>query len=301
MNRRTFIQQTSVLAVAGLASPLLAAGKEPLFRLSLAEWSLHRSLYTGKIQHLDFPRIAKKDYGFDAIELVNSFFQDKAQDAAYLRDFKKRADDLGVKSLLIMCDGEGELGDPDAKKLAEALENHRRWLDAAKALGCHSIRTNASGGGGGTPEEQAKRTADGLRKLCEIATPMKLNVLLENHIGLSCDTAWLVSVMKKVNLPNCGTLADFNNFELADGKRYDPYKGVTELMPFAKAVSAQTGGFDENGQPKGADFRRLLKIVVDSGYRGYVEVEFSGESIPEDQGIRALKRVLEKLRDELAA
>jgi sugar phosphate isomerase/epimerase len=301
MNRRNFIRQTTLLAAAGLASPLWAAAKEPLFRLSLAEWSLHRSLYAGKIQHLDFPRIAKKDYDFDAIELVNSFFTDKVRDTAYLRDFKKRADDLGVKTLLILCDGEGELGDPDAKKQTQALDNHRRWLDAAAALGCHSIRTNASGGGGGSPAEQATRTAAGLRKLCEIAAPMKLNVLLENHIGLSCDAAWLVNVMNQVKLPNCGTLADFNNFELPDGKQYDRYKGVAELMPYAKAVSAQTTAFDDNGQPKGTDFRRLLKIVVDSGYRGYVEVEFSGESIPEAQGIRASKKLLEKLRTELTA
>ena len=301
MNRRTFLQQTSLLAAAGLASRLLAAEKEPLFRLSLAEWSLHRSLYAGKIQHLDFPRVAKKEYDFDAIELVNSFFKDKARDAAYLRDFRRRADDLGVKTLLIMCDGEGELGSPDAKKQTEAVENHRRWLDAAVALGCHSIRLNAAGGGGGSPEEQAARTADGLRRLCEHAAPMKLNVLVENHIGLSCNGAWLVSVIKRVNLSNCGTLVDFQNFELPGGKRYDRYQGVAELMPFAKAVSAQTYEFDADGQPKGVDFRRLLKIVVDSGYRGFIEVEFSGEQIPEPEGIRKSKQLLEKLRDELRA
>jgi sugar phosphate isomerase/epimerase len=300
MNRRSFIQ-TGLVATAGLASPLFAAAKEPIFRLSLAEWSLHRSLYAGKLQHLDFPRVAKKDYDFDAIELVNSFFQDKARDAAYLGHFKSRADDLGVKTLLIMCDGEGELGSTDAKKQDLAVDNHRRWLDAASALGCHSIRVNASGGGGGTSEEQAARTADGLRRLCEAAAPMKLNVLVENHIGLSCNAAWLVGVMKRVNMANCGTLADFQNFDLPDGKPYDRYKGVAELMPFAKAVSAQTTAFDADGQPKGADFRRLLKIMVDSGYRGYVEVEFSGENIPESEGIRKSKQLLEKYRDELSA
>ena len=299
MKRRTFIQQTTLLAAAmGFASPLYAA-KEPLFRLSLAEWSLHRSLYDGKLKHMDFPRVAKEDHQFDAIELVNSFFQDKARDAAYLREFKKRAADLGVKTLLIMCDGEGELGSREAKEQNEAVEKHRRWLEGAAALGCHSIRVNASGGGEGTAEEQGARTADGLRRLCEAAVPMKLNVLVENHIGLSCNAAWLVSVIKRVGMPNCGTLADFDNFELPDGKRYDRYQGVTELMPLAKAVSAQTTEFDSNGQPKGADFRRLLKIVVDSGYRGYVEVEFSGENIPEAEGIRASKRIIEKIRDEL--
>lgn len=243
--------------------------------------------------------MAKKDYGFDAIELVNSFFQDKARDTAYLREFKRRADGLGVTTLLIMCDGEGELGSPDAKQQSEAIENHRRWLDAATALGCHSIRVNAAGGGGGSPEEQAAHTADGLRRLCEQAAPMRLNVLVENHIGLSGNAAWVVGVIKRVNLPNCGTLADFENFELPDGKRYDRYQGIAELMPFAKAVSAQTVEFDSNGQPKGADFRRLLKIVKDSGYRGYIEVEFSGEDIPEAEGIRASKRLLENLRNEL--
>jgi L-ribulose-5-phosphate 3-epimerase len=301
MKRRTFIRQTGLFAAGAVASPLLAATKEPPFRLSLAEWSLHRSLYAGKIQHLDFPRVAKKDYNFDAIELVNSFFQDKARDAAYLSDFKRRADELGVKTLLIMCDGEGELGSPDAKKQNEAVGNHRRWLDAAKTLGCHSIRVNASGGGRGTPEEKAARTADGLRHLCELAVPMKLNVIVENHIGLSCNAAWLVSVLKRVDLPNCGSLADFQNFNLPGAKTYDRYKGIAELMPFAKAVSAQTTEFDTEGQPKGVDFRRLLRIVVDSGYHGYVEVEFSGEQIPEAEGIKRSKQFLENVRDELSA
>ena len=299
MKRRTFLHQTTLLAAASLAPRVFAADKEPLFRLSLAEWSLHRSLYAGKIQHLDFPRVAKKDYDFDAIELVNSFFKDNARDAAYLREFKRNADDLGVKTLLIMCDGEGEIGSPDAKKQAEAVENHRRWLDVAAALGCHSIRLNAAGGGGGTPEDQAARTADGLRRLCDLAAPMKLNVLVENHIGLSCNAAWLAGVIKRVNLPNCGTLVDFQNFDLPGGKRYDPSTGVSELVPFAKAVSAQTYEFDADGQPRGADFRRLLKIVVDSGYRGFIEVEFSGERIPESEGIRKSRQLLEKLRDEL--
>lgn len=298
MNRRTFIHQTGLFAAAAAGSPLLAAGKEPPYRLSLAEWSLHRSLYAGKIQHLDFPSVAKKDYDFDAIELVNSFFQDKVRDMTYLREFRQRADDVGVKTLLIMCDGEGELAAPDAKKQTEAVDNHRRWLDAARALGCHSIRVNAAGGGGGTPEERAARTADGLRKLCEHAAPMKLNVLVENHVGLSCDASWLVSVIKQVNLPNCGTLPDFQNFKLPRGERYDCYKGVAELIPFAKAVSAQTVAFDDQGQPKEADYRRLLKIVVDSGYRGYIEVEFSGEQIPEAEGIKRSKQFLEKVRDE---
>jgi L-ribulose-5-phosphate 3-epimerase len=279
----------------------MAAGALP-FQISLAEWSLHRALEGGQLNHLDFPKVAKEDYGIDAIELVNTFFRDKARDQGYLRDFKKRADDLGVKILLIMCDHEGDLGDAKESHRVEAVENHARWLEAAKFLGCHSIRVNARSSGSET--EQLERIADGLSRLSTHAAGLGLNVLVENHGGFSSNGAWLVSLIKKVNLPNCGTLPDFGNFKMGlfgiFGGEYDRYRGVTEMMPFAKAVSAKSHDFGAAGNEVDIDYRRMVRIVLDAGYHGFLGIEYGGTRMSESDGIRATKRLLETVRDEFS-
>lgn len=281
---------STALALGGCAS---LGRKRPLFDISLAEWSLNKALFGKKLDHLDFPKTARRDYGIGAIELVNQFMMKKAKDQAYLAEFKKRADGEGVKILLIMCDDEGELGDADEKKRIVAVENHYKWAEAAKFFGCHSIRVNAYSKG--TPDEQRDRAADGLHRLATFGAKLGLNVIVENHGGLSSHGDWLVSVMKKVNLPNCGTLPDFGNF--AD---YDRYKAVAEMMPFAKAVSAKSNSFDAQGNCVETDYRRMMKIVVDAGYRGYCGIEYEGEKLSEPEGIRATKRLLEKVREEMA-
>jgi L-ribulose-5-phosphate 3-epimerase len=276
-----------------------ACRSEPqLFTISLAEWSLHRTLNAGELDNLDFPATARRDYGIDAVEYVNSFFKDKAEDQDYLTDLKQRADDSGVRSLLIMCDGEGALGDPDEAARTQAVENHYRWVEAAKFLGGHSIRVNAQSRG--TPEEQLDLAADGLRRLTEFATERDVNVIVENHGGLSSNGAWLTSVMRAVDHPRCGTLPDFGNFRIAEDDWYDRYQGVTELMPFAKAVSAKSHDFDEHGDETGTDYMRMMRVVLDAGYRGYVGIEYEGGRLSEPEGIRATKALLEKTRATLA-
>ena len=268
--------------------------KEPLFKISLAEWSLHRGLERGKLDHLDFPKAARETFGIEAIELVNTFFKDTSR--KYLAEFRKRADELGVKILLIMCDHEGKVGDADKSRRRKAVENHFKWLDAAIFLGCHSIRVNARSSGG--EAQQRERVADGLRQLSEFAATLGLNVLVENHGGISSNAVWLVSVIEKVNLPNCGTLPDFGNFRISLTKEYDRYQGVREMMPYAHAVSAKSQNFDELGNELRVDYRRMLRIVLEAGYRGYVGIEYSGTKLREPDGIRATKWLLEKIRGE---
>lgn len=308
MNRREFLRNAAVvtggLALGGLtgcAVPGSSAKNKP-FKISLAEWSLHRTLFgrTGvKMTHMDFPQVARNDFGIDAIELVNQFFKDKAQDQNYLREFKNRADSLGVKILLIMIDGEGALGDPDPTKQQQAVENHYKWVEAAKFFGCHSIRVNAETAGVGTYEEQMKRAADGLRRLSQFASRYGLNVIVENHGHLSSNGAWLAGVMRKVGLSNCGTLPDFGNFNIAPGETYDRYKGVEEMMPFAKAVSAKSNDFDAEGNEIHTDYRKMMRIVLNARYRGYVGIEYEGNVLSEHEGIRATKRLLERVRAEI--
>lgn len=302
MNRRSFLGQSS-LALAAAMTGCATASKtgKPLFKISLAEWSLHKALFAKKMDHLDFPKVARREFDIHAIELVNQFFKDKTGDAGYLRDFKSRAEGEGVSMLLIMCDGEGALGDPDASKRRKAVENHHKWADTARFFGCHSIRVNAETHGVGSFEEQQKRAADGLRSLSEYCGKLRLNCIVENHGHLSSNGAWLTGVMRAVNMPNCGILPDFGNFQIAPGQWYDRYQGVSEMMPFAKAVSAKSNDFDAQGNCVETDYRRMLKIVLAAGYRGHLGIEYEGEKLSESEGILATKRLLEKIRTELSA
>jgi L-ribulose-5-phosphate 3-epimerase len=271
------------------------------FLISLAEWSYHNALQAGTLDHLDFPKTAKKEHGIDAVEYVNTFFKKNAGggiDPAYTRDLRKRCDDLGVRSVLIMCDGEGNLGDPDEAKRRQAVQNHQKWLDGAAALGCHSIRVNAYSSG--TREEQQRLAADGLHRLCELADPMNLNVIVENHGGVTSDGGWMAGMIKLAAHKRAGTLPDFGNFNLGEGKTYDRYKGIGEMMPFAKGVSAKSYDFDDKtGDETTIDYAKMLKIVKDAGYRGRLGIEYEGTRLSEREGVNATKRLLERLRERV--
>ena len=298
LDRRELLRTAGIfsagLALAPFATRLLAADKEPLFKISLAEWSLHKTLFGKKLDNLDFAKVAKRECGISAVEYVNQFFKDKANDKKYLAELKQRADNEGVKSLLIMIDGEGDLGHPENAARREAVEKHFKWVEAAKTLGCHSIRVNAASKG--SYNEQLELAADGLRQLSEFGAEHDINVIVENHGGLSSNGAWLAAVIKRVDLPNCGTLPDFGNFH-----DYDRYKGVTETMPYAKGVSAKSHDFDEQGNETKTDYFKMMKIVLDAGYRGFVGIEYEGSNLPEMEGIKATKRLLERVRESLAA
>jgi sugar phosphate isomerase/epimerase len=276
---------------------MASCSKPELYKISLAQWSLHNTIFDGKMDNLDFATMSRQSYGIEAVEYVNQFFKDKAQDEKYLAEMKHRADDVEVKSLLIMCDGEGRLGDPDEALRTQAIENHYKWVEAAKFLGCHSIRVNAASEG--EFEEQKKLAADGLRRLTEYGDQHGLNVIVENHGGYSSHGKWLSDVIKMVDHPRCGTLPDFGNFRVSDDEEYDRYQGVKELMPFAKAVSAKSHDFDEEGNETRTDYLKMMKIVLDAGYHGYVGIEFEGGELSEDAGIRATKRLLDRVHDQL--
>ncbi len=306
-DRRQFIAAGSVVA-ATLAMPGTLAGAvesvsaEKPFEISLAQWSLHRSLQKKEMDNLDFAKTAK-ELGIDAVEYVNSFFKKKANDTAYLDQMKKRCEDNGVKSLLIMVDGEGKLGAKETGKRKKSVENHHKWVAAAKHLGCHSIRVNAASAG--TYQEQVKLASDGLRQLSEFAAKHEINVIVENHGGLSSNGQWLAQVIRAVDMDNCGTLPDFGNFWIQrpkngnEGIKYDRYVGVSALMPFAKAVSAKSYAFDVKGNETMMDYERLMQIVFDSGYRGHVGIEFEGKTDAK-KGIVATRKLLERCREKLS-
>jgi sugar phosphate isomerase/epimerase len=268
------------------------------FRISLAQWSLHRELGAKGSDHLDFAKIAREVYDIDAIEYVNSFFKTHAEDAPYLAEMNKRAKDYGVYQHLIMCDGEGRLGDPDTAARTKAVDNHRKWLQAAHELGCITIRVNAASEG--SFEEQQKLAADGLHQLCVLGDQAGINVIVENHGGLSSNGKWLSGVMRMIDHPRAGTLPDFGNFDIGGGQQYDRYLGVAELMPYAKAVSAKTHDFnDATGEETTKDYHRLMKIVMDAGFHSWVGIEYEGNRLPEREGIARTLTLLKKVREEL--
>jgi sugar phosphate isomerase/epimerase len=256
----------------------------------------------GTVDPIEFPAMAASQ-GIYCIELVNTFYFQKVGNDEYWTTFKQKCDDAGVIVGLIMCDNLGNIGDSDPEKRRETVEKHYPWVDIAAFLGAHSIRVNARGEG--TPEEVAANAADGLRMLGEYGASKGINVIVENHGGISSNGTWLSGVMDAVGMDNVGTLPDFGNFCI-EGRpvfdcqeEYDRYKGVAELMPYAKGVSAKSYDFDENGEEMHMDYHRLMKIVKESGFRGYVGVEYEGTNLSEEDGIKATKALLEKVFAEL--
>ena len=304
-NRRRLLQTGAAFTGLAASGSFGAQAQEqtPLFKISLAQWSLHRALYGDNgnppsLQPLDFPVVARQVYDIGAVEYVNSFYQGKAQDRSFIRELKTRADGEGVTSYLIMCDGEGHLGDPDETKRLESVERHKKWADMAAALGCQHIRVNAYSEGEFI--QQQRLAADGLRRLAEYTAQFGINVLVENHGGYSSHGCWLAGVMRMADHPNVGTLPDFGNFRISDSESYDIYQGVTELMPYAKAVSAKSFRFDANGNEAGIDYDRMISIVLEAGYRGYIGIEYEGHDETEQNGILKTKALLEKMRDRFS-
>ncbi len=304
--RREFVKQTVLATSAFYMTPSIQPTSS--LEISLAEWSLHRGLKAGTIDHLDFPSIANKQFGINVVEYVNGCFgsykrdfKEAGKDMAYLRELLNRSKDAGVTNHLIMVDEEGFLAIPDDKERLVAVENHKKWVDAAKFLECKTVRVNLHGPG----ESTAKKTAsvDSLSRLGEFARPLNINIVVENHGSDSSKGFWIADVMRQVNKPNVGTLPDFGNFCISHEwgttqgeckEIYDRYKGVEEMLPFAKGVSAKSYDFDLNGEQPKIDYKRLIKLVKASGFKGFIGIEFEGETQPEDEGIRKTKALLQK-------
>ena len=309
ISRRKFLRQSSLTAGAVMMYPALKAMvQQQGLEISLAEWSYHRSIEAGKLDHLDFAMKAKNEFGISAVEYVNGLFGSKktnfkeaGKSSKYLSEMLKRSKDAGVVNHLIMVDEEGDLAGLKEKDRLKAVDNHRKWLAAAKFLECKTVRVNLHGEG--PTEDKKKVSIDSLGRLGAMAATMDLNVVVENHGSDSSKGFWLASIMKEVNKPNVGTLPDFGNFCITHpwgttqngcDDAYDRYKGIEEMLPYAKGVSAKSYDFDAEGEQPLIDYKRMLEIVKASGFRGYIGIEFEGNTQPEEEGIRKTKALLEK-------
>ncbi|NOW97494.1 sugar phosphate isomerase/epimerase [Mucilaginibacter sp. SG564] len=327
LNRRDFITRTAMgaagISIAAAIPDFLYAktentDKELFFKLALSQFSLASQFWSKKLDPLDFPMKTKTAFGIEGLDYCSMFFADKAKDNTFLNELKKRSADNGCYNLRIMVDGEGVLGHLDTAERTKAIENHYKWIDAAALLGCPMIRVNVEGDG--APEEVSKAAADSLAKLIAYGSKSKIDVIVENHVGISCNGGWLAGVMKSVNDKHCGTLADFGNFCINRTKpeaqtidaymktkcleEYDRYKGITELMPYAKGVHAKSHTFDAAGNDTETDFYKMFSIIKKSGFNGWVSIEYEGglfkmyapqsNYLDDDAGVLATKKLVEK-------
>jgi hypothetical protein len=308
--RRTFIKQSFIGAGAILISPSLnmIVNPESDLTISLAEWSFHRALEAGELDHLDFPAKARKEFDISVVEYVNGFFgwekmnfKEAGKNTAYLNELLKRSKDAGVVNHLIMVDDEGPLSSINEKERLIAVDDHKKWIDAAKVLGCRTVRVNLHGEGDTDLRKSA--SIDSLIRLGDLAKTMNINIVVENHGSVTSNGAWMADVMKKVAMENVGTLPDFGNFCLSDpwgtiqngcADMYDPYLGLTEMLPYAKGVSAKTYDFDERGEQTLLNYKKLIEIVKASQFKGYIGIEYEGNKQPEEEGVRLTKALLQR-------
>lgn len=309
--RRGFLKQAATmgayLACGGIGKTLGASspGTAPRFKLSLAEWSLRHRLRSGAMTNLDFPRIASEEFGLRAVEYVSTFFEEHHRSPTYLAELNRRAEDAGVRNVLIMVDLDSPAGDLASRSNSvrrTAAINHQPWIDAAAQLGCHAIRVNARGHDAAEYDQSLEHFVDGLRRVVDSATEVGINVLVENHGGLSSNGRWLARVMQSVAHPRCGTLPDFGNFviDTQEGRFYDPLVGLAELMPYAKGVSAKAHQFDSDGRETTIDYPRMMRIVRTSSFSGHIGIEWGGRFSTQspEAGIMATKALLERLISE---
>jgi sugar phosphate isomerase/epimerase len=309
MNRKHFLSLTGITTLGmALPIPLFSNNNITKNKISLAQWSMNKSFFSGKKDAHDFAVYAAK-MGFAGVEYVNQFYFDQLKNgttssknvSSLAKTLNSRAKDNEISNVLIMVDVEGNLADSSTAVIKTAIEQHKKWVELAAEISCHSIRVNLAG------EKDSQKWVDqsvkGLTGLCEFAKTMGINVIVENHGGLSSNAALLAKVMKQTNLDNCGTLPDFGNFCIASGwgndsgckDWYDMYQGVAELMPYAKSVSAKSYDFDDNGNETKIDYARMMGIVKENNYDGYIGVEYEGSRLGEKEGIMATKNLIQRL------
>lgn len=305
MKRRTFLKNTAISAAALSTTSLLSScsnRRNEELNVSLAQWSLHRAFNDGQLKAYDFASIAKNTYGINAIEYVNGFYADAANDELFWNNMKINAENEGVESLLIMVDDEGDLGQANDEQRNISVENHYKWVNAAKILGCHSVRVNAFG----DEKKEIFRAAitDSMGQLADYAAKENINIIIENHGLFSSNGKFISEIIRQVNKPNFGTIPDFGNWCInakwgsTQGDRcseeYDRYQGVSEFLPFAFAVSAKSYDFNAKGDETKIDYYKMLEIVKNSGYNGHIGIEYEGEVLSEPEGIRATQTLLKK-------
>lgn len=289
LNRRSFFGKTAAMTATGFLTPMAmnAADKISTVQpprmitddISLAQWALVDEVRAGKWKTTEFAKIAREDFGINGIEYVNTLMEVPTE--GYLKKLKKNAEDHGVTSVLIMVDDEGDGCDHTKEGRRQFDINHRKWIDAAQYLGCHAIRTNCRGSQVAqkvSREESLKWAAESYNMLLEYAIPAKMQVVIENHGGLSNDADWMVALMKEVDNLYFGTYPDWR----APTKEFDNYEYLHKCLPYAKGMSYRN-------QPTEELSAKMIKLSRGAGYRGWYGIESSGR-----EEIKKGKQILTK-------
>lgn len=272
----------------------------PKPKYSLAQWSINRDLFSGEMSTIDFV-YAAGEMGFEGVEYVNQFFIDKAEDFEFLDSLNAAAEEAGVKNLMIQLDHTGNLCASDETERNKAVETAKKWVDAAKYLNAPAVRVNAHGDG--SADEMKTQCMDGIGRLAEYANTQGIQVLIENHGGVSSRGDWLADLVSSLSDKEVGSLADFHNwcYETVDGglwgecrNEYDYYKGFAELIGSAKGVSVKAMHFDSTGNEPNLNFHKFFKIMKEGGYDGYLGVEYEGNDLPSREGILKTKALAAK-------
>lgn len=308
MKSFTFSLITLTLLISCQSQKPPSQEAKSFFKLSLAQWSFHRSIKYNNLSPYEFARLAS-ELDFEGLEYVSTLYPDvmKSDDkTSAINSFIEKNNSLAaqykMKNVLIMVDEEGNLSTSNKNERLEAIENHKLWINAAHKMGCGAIRLNLHG----EEDEELwiKNSIASLEMLSEFAKPLNVNIIVENHGGNSSNASLLMKVINQVSFDNCGTLPDFGNFclskdwgSLKENKcdnPYDPYMGVSEMMPKAFGVSAKAYDFDASGNETILDYKKLLSIVKKAGYNGFIGVEYEGDHLSEEEGIIATKKLIEK-------
>jgi L-ribulose-5-phosphate 3-epimerase len=259
------ITRRSVLAAPALAAA--AAAQTARQGISLAAWSFSGSYFQGKWKLLDMPGILRDKLGITALEHVNQFFENPTLN--YLQRLKKSFADAGVESTILMVDNEGGTAAVDKAERVLSATMHRKWIDIAHFLGCHSVRINVYG----HPEDWkndrdlVNRAAESIHLLLDYAKGSGLNIIVENHGRASSDPDILVALVKRVNHPKFGLLCDLGNWNPGD----DRYAAVRKTLPYAKGLSVK-GTWGANLDPA-FDAEKLVRTALEGGYVGWWGLE----------------------------
>ncbi len=299
MKRRNFIEKSVGIGVAGVVAPSMLgscvsrgdeAEKEltksasilPIMPsgddISIAQWSLVDEIRQGLWTTLDFAKLAREEFDINGIEFVNTLFD--VPHMNYLNQLKQNADDYGITMVLIMVDAEGDPCSPKAGVRKQYAINHRKWIDVAHYLGCHTIRTNCRGVYDATDEENLEWAADSYQQLLKYASEAGINVVIENHGGVSNDPAWMEKLFAAVDHPLFGSYPDWRR----PGPDFDNLAYLEKMLPYAKGMSYRN-------QPDEELTAQMIRLSKELGYTGWYGIESSGRDAIR-QGKELLTRYL---------
>ncbi len=269
--------------------------------IGLSTWSLHRHMgpikrqvvtdtgekhewteeYPEDVSLLDFAGFARKEYGLTHLELIQMSFP--STEASYLKKLRSAVEAAEAVIENVPIDV-GDICELAPERRAEHVRNIKSWMDVAAAIGSRAVRVNTGPSREGS--DALALAVESCKRLAEHADKLGLNVLIENHGGISSDPQLLKQLIESVSTERMGACPDFGGFD--EAIRYD---GLQKIMPLAKLVHAKSYAFDEHGEETAIDYARCMQIVKNSGFSGVLSIEYEGDGNA-SEGIKKTKELI---------